>query len=445
MNQKHSSDLSDRFSNQIHDLLNTNHVSGWCVAFSGGLDSRVLLDLLVASSSDLPVRILHVHHGISENADDWVEFCQTTAESYSGNIEAIIERVSVDIRGSFEENARKARYQVFESTLKPNEVLLMGHHLNDQAETFLQRLARGSGLTGLSGIPKKRALNQGLLFRPLIDESREDLKSYAQRRNLHWVEDESNAFEAYDRNYLRHQILPTFIARWPRFLNSVSRSVKVISQDAENLAYYRDQWLDQYRSLEALDLNALSELPESEQCGLLSHWVRRRSGYSLSNEQLRVLLNEVIHSPQDAKAVLRVGEFEYRRFQNRLYLVPSRQHLDLSHWRCSIKLEENCSGELFLPDGSHLIFEPAVSGQRITHSQIEVCYRKGGEHFRPVGHSQSKDLKKWFQEQAIPPWQRSNIPLLYSNQTLLAVADLAFDQLCVCEDDRLGWKVVWHR
>lgn len=445
MNQKDASDLLDRFSKQITSLMNTNRVSGWCVAFSGGLDSRVLLDLLVASSTALPIRIVHVHHGVSNFADDWAKFCQATAESYSGNIEAVIQRVTVDATGSFEESARKARYQVFESTLRPNEVLLMGHHLNDQTETFLQRLIRGSGLTGLSGIPKARALKQGLLFRPLIDESREELKTYAQNRELQWVEDESNVSEAYDRNYIRHQILPNFITRWPRFLNSVARTIKVISQDAESLAYYRDQWLAQRQSSLALDLKALSKLPESEQCGLLSHWVRKCSGYSLSNEQLRVLLNEVIHSQQDAKAVLRVGESEYRRFQHRLYLMPSRENLDLSHWHSTVKLDVGQSCEIPLPDGSCLQFEPAISGQRITYSQIEVCFRKGGEHFRPAGHSQSKALKKWFQEQAIPPWYRSNIPLLYSNQTLLAVADLAFDQSCTCEDDRPGWKVVWHR
>lgn len=438
----HFSSLLNAFQNE--PLQKQQAIKAWCVAFSGGLDSRVLLHLLLTSTS-LPVRVIHIHHGVSDFADDWESFCRETALAYEVGIEFISKRVAVDSSGSFEEKARQARYQVFEDLLGENEVLLMGHHLNDQVETFFQRLVRGAGLSGLAGMPKSRPLGKGQLLRPLLEVPRASLLKYAQEHELSWVEDESNDSLNYDRNYIRHKIAPVFLSRWPSAFTSIARSLSVARQDSESLSFYRDQWLVVNRSLTELNLAVFGELPRTEQLGLLSHWVRKRTGHSLSYDQLTSLLNDVVMSQQDAQAVLRAGAFEFRRYQQALYvLLVADTEFDGS-WSQEITLQPGQVHIERLPDGSCLRLEPDDQGVVFPQNRCRIGYRQGGERFKPVGDHHTRELKKWLQAQGVAPWLRSQIPLLYCNQQLVAVADLAVDQAFLCQSGQMGWKVIWQR
>jgi len=186
-------------------------------------------------------------------------------------------------------------------------------------------------------------------------------------------------------------------------------------------------------------------LPQPEQIGVLSHWVRKQSDYSLTQKQLNALLNEVVKAQADAQPVLLIGDVEYRRFQQRLYVVAKVDKATLTDWSERLDLILGQVHKVVLPTGAELLFTPELGGLALPEDSIEVRFRQGGESFKPEGDNHTRELKKWLQGHNIPPWQRSEIPLLYSNQRLLAVADLAGDNRIKGCATEMGWKVTWKR
>ncbi len=441
-NVSSDSELLHRFQVKLERFQDQNVISSWCVALSGGLDSIALLHLLVNSGTNLPIRAIHVNHGISRNSNDWQSFCSELCTSYQ--VELFETRVEIPEKGSLEENARKARYQTFEDFLKPNEVLLMAHHLNDQAETFLQRVCRGSGLTGLASIPECRPLSQGHLFRPLLSESRDTLKSYVAANSLDWVEDESNSSFEYDRNYIRHNVIPALIRRWPAFLNTLNRTTQLIRQDSEALNYYRAAWLKGNNSQEKVSIKALLALPAFEQQGVLSYWSKSKTGASLSNANLETLLREVCLAKQDARAVFQLQDNEFRRYQGHLYCIPKDIEFD-PEWHLSFDLSSDVSNRFELPSGDIVYLKSKLGGFVLPDGQLELRFRLGGERIRPVLDNHTRELKKWLQSNGVPPWERARIPLLYCNDKLIAVADYTFDQSIEGVSNQNGWEFIWQR
>lgn len=199
------------------------------VGLSGGVDSMVLLHLVRACAPDKPLLAVHVNHGLQPSAADFEEFCRLACASAA--VELLVRRVQVRTGGSQETNARSARYDVFESLLEARDLLLLAHHADDQAETILFRLIRGSRLAGLEGIPLERPLGMGRLFRPLLDVSRDRILAYAREQQIQWIEDPSNAAFHADRNFIRHQVLPLLESRWPaarqRLVEGMERDERV--------------------------------------------------------------------------------------------------------------------------------------------------------------------------------------------------------------------------
>ncbi|MCB1616603.1 MAG: tRNA lysidine(34) synthetase TilS, partial [Pseudomonadales bacterium] len=224
------------------------------VAFSGGLDSLVLLHLLQDLNLQTPIIALHINHQLSENADHWQAHCERTCEALK--IKCFSRSVTV-VKGErgLEDAAREARYREFSEFLEPGDWLLTGHHLDDQAETYLLRLTRGSGPRGLGGMPQTRKMGKGRIHRPFINFSRKDLEAYAYEQGLNWVEDESNADLMFDRNYLRHEVIPPLKHRWHSILQNIQRSAR-LSRESEELN----------RELAAIDLFAC--YPRHDRYGL---------------------------------------------------------------------------------------------------------------------------------------------------------------------------------
>ncbi|GAA3940448.1 tRNA lysidine(34) synthetase TilS [Litoribacillus peritrichatus] len=433
--------LLTEFQQQLANFEAENSVERWCVALSGGLDSVVLLHLLHLSQSSRPIRAIHVNHGISLQAAKWQSFCERLCQAL--NIPIIAERVSVSDQGSLEENARKARYQVFEQNIAQGDVLLMAHHLNDQAETFFQRLIRGASISGLAAIPIERSLASGQLFRPLLGVSRSVLHEYALLLGVDWVEDESNESLQYDRNFLRHKILPELIGRWPGLLSTVRRTTELLRKDSDSLNYYRSQWIGQNGQGNWLDIASLMSLPNYEQLGVLSHWVTTLAGESLSSKQLQVLWSEVCLAKEDARSELAVGEHRFRRFRNRLYYSQAAEVFDPG---VRLKLDTSSDNKEYeLPSGDQVSLEAQLGGFVLPEGLVEIRYRQGGERFKPVHEAHHRELKKWLQTQDIPPWERGRIPLLYCNDKLVSVGDYSFDQAFAAKPDAYGWKLVWNR
>lgn len=406
-------------SRLLNFLAPWRNAPAWRVALSGGLDSTVLLHLLVqiASREALPpVSAVHVHHGLQAVGDAWPEHCQHFCDSLGVPMRVV--RVQVDDGASLERAAREARYTAFAEALGEGECLMTGQHRDDQAETVLFRLFRGAGVRGLSGMAATRPLGAGVLLRPLLGVKRTELERYARRHGLNWVEDPSNACDEHDRNYLRHRVLPDIVQRWPSAVETITRSAEnlaeadgLLGELAQNdliCAGARNEYIGM--QLPSLAIAALAELSEPRQRNALRHWLAPLA--RLPDSAHWAGWRDLRDAREDAEPIWRLADGELRRAHGRLWwlaspwlgFVPANQA-----WR-------DPSQPLSLPDNGSLRFEGEPPG-----GPLEIRYRQGGELMTLVGRG-SRDLKRLLNEAAIPAFLRGRLPLLWRADELLGVA-----------------------
>ncbi|MGE7960692.1 tRNA lysidine(34) synthetase TilS [Pseudomonas sp. NPDC089530] len=411
--------------------------SAWRIAFSGGLDSTVLLHLLAElrqRQAIPPLTAVHVHHGLQAAADAWPEHCRAQCEALGVPLQI----VSVQVRpgASLERAAREARYAAFEEVTGSNELLLVAQHRDDQAETLLFRLLRGAGVRGLSAMPASRALGQGHLLRPLLDASRSELERYAHDRQLRWIDDPSNQDRQFSRNYLRHQVFPLLTARWPQAVASMTRSAAHLREARElldDLALIDLQeaavagefdWL----GLPSLALAPLSGLSQARQRNALSHWLSRFT--PLPDSDHWAGWQTLRDATGDSCPVWRLGHGEVRRAAGRIW------------WLSDVWLQSPLSpvgwGDsdvaLPLPGNGHVQFTG-----RAPQGPLQVRYRLGGEVMQLPGRGH-RDLKRLLNEAGLPAFVRGRLPLLYRGEQLLAVANLPGLDANAQE----GWQLYWQ-
>ncbi|PVZ85375.1 tRNA lysidine(34) synthetase TilS [Serratia sp. S1B] len=393
------------------------------VAFSGGLDSSVLLHLLVQlrqQQPDLMLRAVHVHHGLSGFADSWVGHCQQQCEYWQ--IPLVIQQVTVDGRdGGIEAAARAARYRAFSETLLVGEALLTAQHLDDQCETFLLALKRGSGPAGLSAMAARTYLGNNLLLRPLLAFSRQQLELYAQQQQLTWIEDDSNQDCRFDRNFLRLNVLPLLNQRWPHFAAATARSASLCAEQEqlldELLAEQLALLLDQQNSLSITGLQTCSD---AKRYALLRRWIALFGISRPTRDGLHKLWYQVALSQADAEPQLQLGEYQIRRFRQRLYLLPRMSDLSEKQlpWRCDAPLVlPDGLGTLRVGEGECRVRKPQQ------HEQVSIRFAAQGR-VRIMGRHGSRPIKKVWQELSIPPWLRQRTPLLYYDEQLIAAIGL---------------------
>lgn len=413
------------------------------VAYSGGLDSSVLLHMLyqlMQRRSDIVVRAAYVHHGLSTQADRWAQHCMQSSQQWG--IPCVVLPVTVDARErGVEAAAREARYQALRQHLLPEEVLLTAQHLDDQSETFLLALKRGSGPAGLSAMGATGQLGANHLLRPLLGVARAQLEDYAHHYRLTWVEDESNGDARYDRNFLRLQVLPQLKQRWPSFPDAVARSARLCAEQEQLLDELLAASLQSACDAQgALAIDALLPLSEPHRFALLRRWLRVHDVVMPSREQLLHLWQDVALSRQDAEPLLQWGTVQIRRFRQRLYCIA--EYASVVGLMLPWQPEQ---GMLTLPHRLGYL-SLADQGMRIRrpHPDEHVSVRfglKGKLHI--VGRSGGRSAKKLWQEYAIPPWMREQIPILYYNEHPIAAVGV----FVMCEgeahDDTTAWQVVW--
>lgn len=393
----------------------------WRIAFSGGLDSTVLLHLLVhlAKTESLPpLSAIHVHHGLQAVADAWPDHCQSVCDALGVPLQVV--RVQVQPGASLERAARDARYAAFIEATQANEVLMTAQHRDDQAETLLFRLLRGAGVRGLSGMPRQRPLGKGQLLRPLLDVTRAELEAYAAEHRLSWIEDPSNQDRQFSRNYLRLQVFPVLTKRWPQAVTTMARSAAHLSEaqglldelaqiDLAGASTANDfDWL----GLPSLELRALEALSAARQRNALSHWLEPLTRLPDSDhwsgwENLR-------DATGDACPIWRLAEGELHRAGGRIWWLSGswlRTSPAVGNWL-------DPSRSLVLPDNGVL----TLSGQ-IPDGLLHIRYREGGEVMNLPGRGH-RDLKRLLNESGVPGFVRGRLPLLYRDEQLLAVANL---------------------
>ncbi|MGC4010706.1 MAG: tRNA lysidine(34) synthetase TilS [Pseudomonas sp.] len=427
---------ADFESRLLSFLAPWRNASAWRVALSGGLDSTVLLHLLVqiASRKALPpISAIHVHHGLQVAADAWPEHCQRFCDSLGVPMRVV--RVQVDEGASLERAAREARYAAFTEALGEGECLLTGQHRDDQAETVLFRMFRGAGVRGLSGMAASRPLGAGQLLRPLLDFTRQALEAYARQHGLSWVEDPSNSSDDYDRNYLRNRILPGIVQRWPSAVESIARSAEhlaeaeaLLGELAQNdlvAAGARSEYIGM--QLPSLSLAALAELSEPRQRNALRHWLAPLA--RLPDSAHWAGWRDLRDARADAEPIWRLADGELRRAHGRLWwlanpwlgFVPKNQAWDLG------------SEALSLPGNGSLHFDGDPPG-----GPLEVRYRQGGEVISLFDRGR-RDLKRLLNEAAIPAFLRGRLPLLWRADELLGVALLPGLRV----EAGQGWTLRW--
>lgn len=412
------------------------HAKAWHVALSGGLDSTVLLHLLVQlrqTHTLPPITAVHVHHGLQAAADAWPAHCQALCDAL--NVPLQVVRVQVQAGASLERAARDARYQAFVTLTQAQEVLLTAQHRDDQAETLLFRLLRGAGVSGLAAMPRQRRLGEGYLCRPLLDVPRTELEAYAREQHLSWVEDPSNAQTAFSRNYLRQEVFPLLTRRWPQATASMARSAahcveaqglldELAQQDLQaGICATEFAWL----GLSSLELAPLVGLSPARQRNALRHWLAAFS--RLPDTDHWAGWETLRDARDDAQPVWRLGDGELHRAGGRIWWLSG-------DWLCQPAeplVWERPDQPLILPNNGQL----QLVGD-IPDGPLQVSYRQGGEAMvlAQRGH---RDLKRLLNERGVPQFARGRLPLLYRQEQLLAVANLAGLDSSPCGH----WKLQW--
>nr|WP_238400323.1 tRNA lysidine(34) synthetase TilS [Legionella bononiensis] len=406
------------------------------VGFSGGLDSTVLLHALYSQSS-LRNKLLavHINHGISPNALFWQSHCEAFC-THAG-IPFISKTVEFDRSANIEEGARNARYEVFNSLLKDRDCLLLGHHMDDQAETVLLQLFRGAGVDGLAAMMESGSFGSGALSRPLLTCSRKQLEQYAAHYELTWIEDESNQDEHYSRNFIRQQIMPSLAAKWPGVVGNIARAASHCQQARLNLDELAVMDCSQLLSPSTrLCIESLKSLSVERLSNVLRVWLKKNQVQLPAAATFERLIHEAVFASEDAMPLISWDAVQIRRYKDSLYIVPSKEmHLtECIEWT-DFPQPLRCGDT-----GSCLLAQKAQEGIRISNdAKIHIQFRQGGELF--FWHGQTKQLKKLFQDWGIPPWLRQNIPLVYINGQLAAVIGYAISDLFFTNNSSEAWSI----
>lgn len=389
------------------------------VAFSGGLDSSVLLHVLAQSEFKSRITAVHIHHGLSENADDWLWHCERASMQLS--VPLIIERVHVhDLGQGIEAAARDQRLRIFSNLLEKGGAVVTAHHQSDQVETFFYRALRGAGLTGLSAMASSRGLGSGQLIRPMLAVPSDALEYYAKKQGLTWVEDESNSQTRFDRNYLRACVVPALKQRWSAAERLIASTVENIQESKTLLDAYVDKDLvdlDRHSEElgESLDLAKFMGLASLRQDAILRRWCEHLGAHAPEKKQ-RLELVKFLRAKDDAQPCLSWGSVQLRRFRGRLYLLPS---LDS-------KRIEDCSwngvGPIELTSQLHLrLIKNDLPDRKSLKADFKLRFDKAGLRCQPRGRAHSQTIKKLFQEYEVPPWLRPVVPLIFLDDELIAV------------------------
>lgn len=435
----HTSDLYHHFLAQLQPLLNAQQ-SSFSVALSGGVDSVVLLHLMKQAQqqhSELKLEAVYVNHGLNKYADEWQGFCQSLCEELDVAFKAVHVEIYERSRTSLEAQAREARYQALDENCIPGSVILLGQHLNDQLETFLLRLKRGSGLQGLASMPQTRLLASGrVCFRPLINITREQIEQFASEFAIIHITDDSNIDERFDRNFLRHQVLPILTERFQGFEKSAARSIRLLQKQQSLLDEYTQSDLTHCQNSQGgLSCEAIAGFSKPRQANLVRAWLNQFTHQLPSENQLQQIIEQGLTAKTDAQLKICLQSGDVRRHQQHWYFVKEQV----------IPEEMNIALQSFeLTDGRKLIVK-AGKGIRKPKpdEQVRVEFNKPQARIKPLHKPGSNTLKHWFKDAKVAPWLRAQTPLIFYNDQLVQVVGYFISEQHSVEDGIL-WETIYE-
>ena len=439
--------LERRVAARLAALLPEFPAVSLCVAFSGGLDSTVLLAALAALPKVRPrLRALHVDHGLQKSSAEWAEHCQLVARSFEVPLEVLRVRARRARGASLEAQAREWRYRLLAQHVLPGEVLLTAHHAGDQLETVFLQLLRGAGLAGLAAMPAIAALGEGRLVRPLLEVERADIEAWARGRGLVWIEDDSNADEQLDRNYLRHRVVPLLRTRWPGAARAVARTARHAAEGQALLDELARADVERAADGAALRASALRALDVPRRRNALRYWIAK-SGYPLPDtRRLYEVAGALLEARPDANPRVCWNGVSVQRHADRLTLSGACAPVVLEPLEWPL-LAAPC---LELPAGiGRLELAPSALGPidlAAMPAALTVRLRRGGERLRPHRTGPVRSLKSLLQAAHVPLAERERLPLLFDGERLIAAGDLWLDaavQAGAATAQRA--RLIWHR
>jgi len=418
------------------------------LALSGGLDSIVLLQLLAEARAVIPfdLHAMHVHHGISVNADSWAAFCAVQCQRLDVPLQTAHVNVAKnpDYKNSeqgIEAEARQLRYNaLFNCTVgeRVADFVITAHHQDDQAETLLLQLFRGAGVKGLSSMAAVDIARR--LLRPLLGVSRQSLLEYALQHDIQWCDDESNDNTQYDRNFVRHEVMPVLESRFKSVKAVLARTALHMAEANELLEALALQDAENILSDNSICLQGLRQLTNARAKNMLRWWFSRNGLAMPAAEHLNEIIGQLFNSKKDADLNVRLQHLSLRKYQQRAYLCEDKtaEPFDMV-W--------NGEPELILPSGGKLFFKPVVGAglalkQGVT--KLRITNRDGGERFKPDALRPTRTLKYLLQEVNMPPWQRLYMPLIYWEDKLACVPGIGISCELQTQTNEPGLEIVWH-
>ena len=412
-------------------------VPGLLVGMSGGLDSTVLLHLLwsaCARTGKGDINAIHVNHGVDENSDAWAQFCRRTCDQLG--IPLVISRHQLgDLTSNREAQYRKVRYRVFSEHLSDNGVLFTAHHQEDQAETVLLNLFRGAGLRGLRAMKQRLPFGTGLHIRPLLSVPRDILRRYALKHDLHWIDDPSNENTAYDRNYIRHRLMPSISRRWPAAAASISRTADNLAQSEQVIEEIGLEDMKHCTAVDyygvineayagVLDLNRLRRLSRARRLNALRRWIMVHSALNPGHDQLQQVSRDLCDGARSG--LFELNGYQIRVYKNCLYLMQR-----MARAQRVVEAPQRKDGDYVFKSLSlrvRLSTTESRAGGSIHHPELRFAGRCGGETIRFRGLT--RRLKTIYQHNSVPTWERDVIPLIYENDRLVAVPGIVLADNC---------------
>ena len=416
------------------------------LAYSGGMDSTALLSLLATHRDKLQAGlvVVHVNHQLSANADQWEEHCRAFCRGLNIRYESVTINARDGRNDSPEAWARALRYAALENFMQQDDILLTAHHRDDLAETVIQQLLRGSGPEGLSAMPETRRFGRGWMARPLLAYGRRQIEDYVRDQRLTWVEDESNIDQGIDRNFIRNTVMPALRERWPSVADVLWRVSRL---QADVVAILNDMaGQDLHGALGSaaavLRLSAVDKLSLPRQRNLLRYWIRKNRHPVPAMNVIDEIINELLHARHDSMPCVRWGDTEIRRYRDDGYIMPAITDVPSARgpylWSLDKPLELD-GGRL----EAGLTVGSGIRADRVPDKKVEIRFREGGESIRPAGRRETHELKKLFQDSAVPPWKRDRIPLVYVGDELAAVAGYWIADGFQATGSEPGWDIVF--
>lgn len=384
----------------------------------------VLLHLF--AHTNFNIRAIYIHHGLSPNADSWAEFCEQYCKRL--NIPFILQKVTVDSTNGVENGAREARYQAIQQHLKSNEILATAHHLDDQAETFLLALKRGSGIKGLSAMQAVTFLQNFTVFRPLLTFSKAELLAYAKAHQLQWIEDESNANNRYDRNFLRNKILPLLNQRWQQFSEMVARSAQHCAEQQELIQeLLNDELTKSIGEKNQLSIAHFEHFSLLKQQQLIRLWLEKYGVMMPSQVQLQAVISELIFANADKNPHIKIGEKVIRRYQQAIYITDERPEIPAFEIKLGAETELDLPHQLgkMTRHQQEIICKKQGKTDRLllpealAQEEISLRIRQQGK-VKCYGKPHREEMKKIWQQHNVPVWERNHTLLVFWQDEFVA-------------------------